>query len=107
MKEYLKDGKKFTMYGWKEVHLKHDPEEKKDDVIESETSVALPGKSTWGALIAKIYEINPLVCQYCGGEMKVVAVIVDSVEVKKILKHLVKRLKSPPGVCLEGFDLVS
>ncbi len=41
-------------------------------------------------MIAKVYEINPLVCPQCGGDMKVVVVIMDSVEVEKILRHLVK-----------------
>ena len=33
--------------------------------------------------------------------MKVVAVIMDSVELEKILRHLVKTGKSPPGVCVD------
>ena len=89
--------------GWKEAHLDDYAEEKKDDPAENEISVGLPGKSTWAALIAKVYEIDPLICSQCGGEMKVVAVIMDSVEVKKILKHLVKTGKSPPSI--NGGDL--
>ena len=58
-------------------------------------------------MIAKVYEVNPLVCTKCGAEMKVVAVIMDSVEVEKILKHLAKTGKSPPGVCVDELGMVS
>ena len=87
--------------GWKEAHLYHAPDEEKGDVTESEIPVSLSGNSIWAKLIAKVYEVDPLVCTKCGGEMKVVAVIMDPVEVKKILRHLVKTGKSPPGVCRE------
>ena len=60
-----------------------------------------------GIILAKVYEVDPLVCSQCGGEMKVVSVIMDPVEVEKILKHLVKTGKSPPGVCVDNLDMVS
>ena len=37
--------------------------------------------------------------------MKVIAVITDHDEVKKILKHLMKTGKAPPGADNEVFDL--
>ena len=41
--------------------------------------------------------------QHVSGEMKFVAVIMDPFEVEKILRHLVKTGKSPPGI--NGDDL--
>ena len=93
--------------GWKNVHLENDVLEEKDDIAENATSAVFPAKSTWARLIAKIYEVDPLVCTKCGGEMKVVAVIMDSVELEKILKHLVKTGKSPPGVLKKDLGMVS
>ena len=93
--------------GWKNVHLENDVLEEKDDIVENATSAVFPVKSTWARLIAKIYEVDPLVCTKCGGEMKVVAVIMETTEVEKILKHLVKTGKSPPGVCVDELDMVS
>ncbi len=46
----------------------------------------------------KIYEVDPLVCKKCQSPMKILAVITDTEEVKKILRHLVKTGKSPPGL---------
>ena len=54
-------------------------------------------RSTWAKLIAQVYELNPLVCPRCHSEMRIVAVITEPQEVCKILRHLVKIGRSPPG----------
>jgi len=45
-------------------------------------------RKNWARLIQKIYEIDPLTCPKCSGEMKVISVIEDKDVIKKILKHL-------------------
>jgi len=59
----------------------------------------------WAALIKKVYEVDPLRCPECGGEMKVISFI-DKCQadvVEKILRHCglwqeaVSR--TPPAVC--------
>ena len=54
-------------------------------------------KRAWARLLAKVYEIDPLVCPKCGWEMKVIAVIQDPVEIRDILAHLVKTGRAPLG----------
>ena len=54
-------------------------------------------KQAWARLLAKVYEIDPLVCPKCGWEMTVIAVIQDPVEIRDILAHLVKTGRAPPG----------
>jgi hypothetical protein len=54
--------------------------------------------STWARLIAKVYEVDPLLCDRCGAQMKILAVIMDPVEVDKILAHLLKTGRAPPGL---------
>ncbi|MCJ7471914.1 MAG: hypothetical protein MUP02_03795, partial [Actinobacteria bacterium] len=53
-------------------------------------------------LIHKIYEVGPLICPKCGGEMRIIASIEDYKVVKKILDypgiHEFKRKRPPPGV---------
>ena len=58
--------------------------------------------STWAILIAQVYEVDPLECTRCHSPMKVIAVIIEPEEVRKILQHLVKVGRPPPGL-----DLVS
>ena len=95
--------------GWKDTHLVPVAEEKNDEESCDITQTGFSGNkgSVWGRLIAKVYEVDPLVCTKCGGEMKLVAVIMDPVEVEKILRHLVKTGKSPPGVLKEDLGMVS
>ena len=39
-------------------------------------------------LLARIYEVLPLVCPQCGGEMKIIAFIIEAVVIREILGHL-------------------
>jgi hypothetical protein len=54
-------------------------------------------KRAWARLLAKVYEVDPMVCPKCGAEMKVIAVIEDRDELKRILRHLIKIGRAPPG----------
>jgi hypothetical protein len=44
-----------------------------------------------------VYEVDPLVCPRCSAPMRILAVITEPEEVRKILLHLVKIGRSPPG----------
>jgi hypothetical protein len=43
---------------------------------------------SWAALIKKVYEIDPLLCPYCGGTMKTIAFITEHATVAHILEHI-------------------
>ncbi len=42
----------------------------------------------WAMLLARIYEVFPLVCPHCGGEMRIIAFITDASTIRDILVHL-------------------
>ena len=42
----------------------------------------------WALLVARIYEVFPLVCPLCGADMRIIAFIVDTAIVRDILAHL-------------------
>ena len=44
-------------------------------------------RRTWARLLAKIFELDPMLCS-CGAEMKIVSVITDARVVARILRHL-------------------
>jgi len=44
--------------------------------------------STWARLIAKVFQADPLVCRGCGGPLRVVAYVTDSLATRQILEHL-------------------
>jgi len=39
-------------------------------------------------LIAKVFQVDPLVCRHCKGPLKEVAYITDSLAIRQILEHL-------------------
>ena len=59
---------------------------------------ATRASSTWARLIKQVYEVDPLICEKCGFEMKVIAVILDPSEIQIILRHLIKVGRAPPAV---------
>ena len=42
----------------------------------------------WAVLIARIYEVFPLLCPLCGGHMRIIAFITHSAEIRHILNHI-------------------
>ena len=42
----------------------------------------------WAALIARIYEVFPLICPMCGGYMRIIAFITFSADSHGILEHI-------------------
>src|SRR3989337_2632241 len=61
-----------------------------------ETKGAGRASSTWARLIHRIFEVNPLQCIKCGGNMRVVAFITDYQTSKSILKHIGEETIRPP-----------
>ena len=39
-------------------------------------------------MIARIYEVFPLVCPICGGQMRLIAFITHSADIRQILDHI-------------------
>ena len=78
---------------------------KKDNIIEADFTIqdnecTKGANKSWARLIKKIYEVDPLICPKCGGQMRIIAFIEDYKVVKKILDYLgideFKRDRPPP-----------
>jgi len=69
-----------------------------DFVIEEDNNKG--ANKSWSRLIKKIYEVDPLICPICGGQMRIIAFIEYYKVVKKILDWLCinefKRDRPPP-----------
>jgi hypothetical protein len=78
--------------------------------MQQELGIALPGSTSgfgnanrdqspdaralrrrWAEMIKRVYEVDPLVCPRCHGEMRIVAFIIDHQVVDRILRHLAAR----------------
>ena len=47
-----------------------------------------PAHYLWAGLIARIYEVFPLMCPMCGGQMRLIAFITEGTQIRKILDHI-------------------
>jgi len=63
-----------------------------------------PNALLMARLIKKVYEVDPLICPKCQSEMRVMSVITDRTEVIRILRHLFKIGRAPPGVELADLE---
>ena len=61
-------------------HPSHPP------IIEDETSFK-PSRG-WSEMINKVYEVDPLLCPKCGGQMSIISFIEDYKVIDKIIDHL-------------------
>ncbi|MBA7530574.1 hypothetical protein ES705_22782 [subsurface metagenome] len=85
--------------GWKNEHL--DNLDTKIETEKEDIDMSLSEKercSAWARLLVKIYEVHAFTCPKCQSDMSIIAVIMDPEEINKILQHLVKVGRSPPGI---------
>ena len=55
-------------------------------IIEEEERF-VPSKG-WAEMIRKVYEVDPLLCPACGGQMSIIAFIEDHKVIGRIIAHL-------------------
>jgi Putative transposase len=54
-----------------------------------------PAHYLWAVLIARIYEVFPLVCPRCGGSMRILAFVTEGVQIRRILEHIGVDIQAP------------
>jgi hypothetical protein len=69
---------------------------------EPDTAFHRKCRLTWAALIKCVYEVDPLKCPKCGGEMRIVSFIEEASIIRKILKHCGLWKEQAPRPPLEG-----
>jgi len=60
-----------------------------------EAPTAHPARYLWAMLLARIYEIFPLTCNHCGGEVRLIAFVTEAVPIREILEHIGEPTKPP------------
>jgi hypothetical protein len=81
----------FGWYSNKSRGMRKKAEEAAETLSQGNACVLPPARcsQTWAMLIKRVYEIDPLVCSRCGGEMKIVSFIdpPQNGVIEKILRH--------------------
>ena len=54
-----------------------------------------PAHCLWAVLIVRICEVLPLLCPLCGGQMRIIAFITHSADIRHILEHIGAETKPP------------
>lgn len=71
-----------------------------DDVPPSPASVRI----SWARLLKRVFEIDIERCPHCGGNMKIIAALLEKAAITKILDHLGLPARAPPRAPAQIFD---
>ncbi|MDP1951946.1 MAG: transposase [Nitrosomonas sp.] len=71
-----------------------------DDVPHPPASVRI----SWARLLKRVFDIDIEHCPHCGGTLKIIAAILESGAITKILDHLGLSSRAPPRPPAQGFD---
>jgi len=85
------------------------PSGKKNKPILSDTDNDVPhflvsARISWGRLLKRVFGIDIEHCLHCGGTLKIVAAILESGAITKILDHLGLPARAPPRTPAQIFD---
>jgi hypothetical protein len=76
-------------------------------IIIEEESRKIPCRG-WAEMIRKVYEVDPLLCPKCGGQMRIIAFLTDFSVVDRIINHLKLSFVAakPPPPCIASQELL-
>ena len=55
----------------------------------------MPSKG-WAEMIRKVYEVDPLLCTSCGGQMRIISFIEQPKTIDRIIRHLELTFEAEP-----------
>ena len=61
-----------------------------------------PARISWARLLGRVFEIDLEHCPNCGGELKIIAAILESAVIERILMHLGLQARAPPRAPARG-----
>ena len=64
-----------------------------------------PVRLSWAKLLKRVFEIDLEHCPNCGGELKIIAAILEPPVIEKILAHLGLQARAPPRAAARGQSL--
>ena len=63
---------------------------------EAQTIPGRPRRFSWARLLKRVFDIDMQHCPNCGGELKIIAAILEGQVIQKILDHLGLNPQPPP-----------
>ena len=65
------------------------------NAVAEESGACRAARYAWALLLARIYEVFPLICPKCGGAMRIIAFIDNGEAIREILLHLGEAIAPP------------
>jgi len=63
---------------------------------------ARPVRINWARLLKRVFEIDMAHCANCGGQLRIIAAILEAHVVERILTHLGLQARAPPRALARG-----
>ena len=79
----------------------HQPEAKPAD-CEANRAHHRPVRLSWAKLLKRVFDLDLEHCPNCGGELKIIAAILEQPVIEKILTHLGLHARAPPRAPARG-----
>ena len=70
--------------------------EPQPDEVQPELPEQRPRRLLWAQLLQRTFGLDVLLCPQCGGRMKLLAAILDPVEIARLCENLGEPVESPP-----------
>jgi len=64
-----------------------------------------PVRLSWARLLKRVFDLDLEQCPNCGGELKIIAAILEQTVIEKILTHLGLQARAPPRAPARGSQL--
>ena len=61
-----------------------------------------PVRLSWAKLLKRVFDLDLEHCPNCGGELKIIAAILEQPVIEKILTHLELQARAPPRAAARG-----
>ena len=78
------------------------PQEAKPAECEANCAHHRPVRLSWAELLKRVFDLDLQHCPNCGGELKIIAAILEQPVIEKILTHLDLQARAPPRAPARG-----
>jgi hypothetical protein len=78
------------------------PQEAKPAECEASCAPHRPVRLSWAKLLKRVFDLELEHCPKCGGELKIIAAILEQPVIEKILTHLGLQARAPPRAPARG-----
>ena len=89
-------------HGPEQATGKSEPTAAEQTATEPGCAYGRPTRISWARLLKRVFEIDLEHCPTCGGQLKIIAAILEASVIERILRHLGLQARAPPRAPARG-----